>query len=246
MQKIHYLIFIIPLGIIASSVLPADAIVANQQDDFEDGTTQGWISGVPNPNPPANIPNGGPTGVGDNYLQITSNGQSGPGGKPVSFNISQWTGDYVSAGVIAITVDLNNFGNTPLEIRLRVSGPGGDFVSVNSASLSASSGWQTVTFQLGAADLTGGADLTSTLSSVSRLWIFHNAIASFHGPSLVATLGADNIVAGLPSNLQPVGGEMIPLDTSMVLLAGTHSVAAWMIPVIVSAIGIGIVIARKF
>jgi len=43
-----------------------------------------------------------------------------------------------------------------------------------------------------------------------------------------------------------VGGELIPLDTTMVLVAGTHSVAAWMIPVIVSGIGIGIVIARKF
>jgi len=43
-----------------------------------------------------------------------------------------------------------------------------------------------------------------------------------------------------------VGGDIIPLDTTMVLVAGSHSVAAWMIPVIVSAIGIGIVIARKF
>ena len=44
----------------------------------------------------------------------------------------------------------------------------------------------------------------------------------------------------------PVGGNFIPLDSTMILVAGTHSVAAWMIPVIVSAIGIGIVIARKF
>ena len=43
-----------------------------------------------------------------------------------------------------------------------------------------------------------------------------------------------------------VGGELIPLDTTMVLVAGTQTTAAWMIPVIVSAIGIGIVIARKF
>jgi len=47
-------------------------------------------------------------------------------------------------------------------------------------------------------------------------------------------------------NQCPVGGEMIPLDTTMILLAGTQMNAAWMIPVIVSAIGIGIVIARKF
>ena len=43
-----------------------------------------------------------------------------------------------------------------------------------------------------------------------------------------------------------IGGEMIPLDATMVLVAGTHTAAAWMIPVIVSAIGIAIVIARKF
>jgi len=43
-----------------------------------------------------------------------------------------------------------------------------------------------------------------------------------------------------------VGGEIIPLDYTMVLVAGTQTTAAWMIPVIVSAIGIGIVIARKF
>jgi hypothetical protein len=43
-----------------------------------------------------------------------------------------------------------------------------------------------------------------------------------------------------------IGGEMIPLDTTMILVAGTQYTAAWMIPVMVSAIGIAIVIARKF
>ena len=44
----------------------------------------------------------------------------------------------------------------------------------------------------------------------------------------------------------PVGGEIIPLDSTMVLAAGAQYSAAWMIPVIVSGIGIAIVIARKF
>jgi len=39
----------------------------------------------------------------------------------------------------------------------------------------------------------------------------------------------------------PVGGELIPIDTTMVLVAGTQMTAAWMIPVIVSGIGIAIV-----
>jgi len=44
----------------------------------------------------------------------------------------------------------------------------------------------------------------------------------------------------------PVGGEFIGIDSTMVLAAGAQYTAAWMIPVLVSAIGIAIVIARKF
>jgi len=43
-----------------------------------------------------------------------------------------------------------------------------------------------------------------------------------------------------------VGGELLPLDSAALLLAGAQMNAAWLIPVLVSAIGIGIVIARKF
>jgi len=42
-----------------------------------------------------------------------------------------------------------------------------------------------------------------------------------------------------------VGGELIPIETTSLILAGAQSFS-WMIPVIVSGIGIGIVIARKF
>ncbi len=43
-----------------------------------------------------------------------------------------------------------------------------------------------------------------------------------------------------------IGGDMIQMETTSVLAAGAQYTAAWMIPVIVSGIGIGIVIARKF
>ena len=43
-----------------------------------------------------------------------------------------------------------------------------------------------------------------------------------------------------------VGGEFIGIDTTAVLAAGAQNTAAWMIPVILAAAGIGIVIARKF
>jgi len=45
---------------------------------------------------------------------------------------------------------------------------------------------------------------------------------------------------------QDVGGELIPIETTSVLLGATQTAASWMIPIIVSAAGIAIVIARKF
>ena len=58
--------------------------------------------------------------------------------------------------------------------------------------------------------------------------------------------GDGDVDEGLNCPRLVVGGELFPLDTTMVLVAGTHTVAAWMIPVIVSGIGFAIVIARKF
>jgi len=65
---------------------------------------------------------------------------------------------------------------------------------------------------------------------------------------LSANLGVDHLQYGFipPSDRMAVGGELIPLDTTSLLLTGAQMNAAWMIPIIVSAIGIGIVLARKF
>jgi len=57
---------------------------------------------------------------------------------------------------------------------------------------------------------------------------------------------AESNILTVTNDCPAVGGELIPLDTTMVLVAGSQNTAAWMIPIIVSAIGIGIVIARKF
>jgi len=43
----------------------------------------------------------------------------------------------------------------------------------------------------------------------------------------------------------PVGGDFIPLESAAVLLAGAHMTASWLVPIVVTTIGIGIVIARR-
>jgi len=72
----------------------------------------------------------------------------------------------------------------------------------------------------------------------------------FDADGTVNGMVSDPGVIVLPDNTgeggMPVGGEFIGIDSVSVLAAGAQYTAAWMIPLIVSAIGIGIVIARKF
>jgi len=64
---------------------------------------------------------------------------------------------------------------------------------------------------------------------------------------LPVILGSEELLCAPALKSFPlIGGTIIPLDTTSLLLAGTQMTASWLIPVIVSAIGIGIVIARKF
>jgi len=45
---------------------------------------------------------------------------------------------------------------------------------------------------------------------------------------------------------QLVGGTILPIDSTSLILAGAQMTAAWMIPVIIAGVGIAIVITRKF
>jgi len=74
----------------------------------------------------------------------------------------------------------------------------------------------------------------------------HEYVDQFGTTSIDPSPAALLCVMAVKSSPTVVGGELIGIDTTAILLAGTQYTAAWMIPVIVSAIGIGIVIARKF
>ena len=65
-----------------------------------------------------NIPTGGPGGAGDRFLQVTSIGGGGPGSRLTAFNRDQWLGNYITAGVNGIDMDLLNTGTVTLSIRI--------------------------------------------------------------------------------------------------------------------------------
>jgi len=82
----------------------------------------------------------------------------------------------------------------------------------------------------------------------SDVFIFHfKCMPNPDWEEITIQLNSDvNLVEIWTESFSFIGGELIPIDTTSLIVAGAQMNAAWMIPVIVSAIGIGIVIARKF
>ena len=179
-------------------------------DDFEDGTTEGWIVGAPaegsHPNPPENISTGGPAGAGDAYLQAQATGGAGAGSRLSVLNLSQWTGDFTD--VTAIGMDVNNFGPEELALRLlfvNFAEPGGFPTDVAwtlaPVIVPSGSGWDDVLFSLSLANLFAPfGTVAGALADVDEMRLFHNPQPSFGGPGIgapavVATLGIDNVDA---------------------------------------------------
>lgn len=182
------------LAWLVSLALPAAAVTLGQQDDFEDGTTQGWSAGAVHPAPPANVPSGGPAGVDDSYLQLTSLGGTGAGNSLVVFNGLQWAGNYVAAGVTGIAMDVNNFGSNPLMLRLTfnaVSNLAGSAVAI---PLPSASGWTSIFFPIAPGDLSAlFGSPADVLAAVTELRLLH--LPAGTPAPIVASLGVDNIRA---------------------------------------------------
>lgn len=191
-------------GALCLTAGPASALVLDQIDDFEDGTTQNWVVallGEEHPAPPENIPTGGPTGMDDNYLLVTAQGGQGPGSRLTVNNITQWAGDYPNSGVALIEMDLRNFSNEDLYIRLLFEDPTAgppQNVAVTSVSveLPAGSDWIHASFSISPGDLTAlEGDINTALANTTVFRIFHNEEPAFPPPPVVARLGLDNIQA---------------------------------------------------
>jgi hypothetical protein len=209
-------------------------ITLGHVDDFQDGTTQGWMinplgMGVPPAAAfPVVIPNGGPGGAGDAFLQLHSVGGTPglppgapqPGSRLTAINpFAQWAGNYTAAGVNTIALDARNPGSTDLALRFLLEnptfvGPPTDIgISTTPILLPAGSGWTHLLFPLALTPLTppvgGTSNLAALLSNVTAIRLFHSPGLADNGPRVVATLDVDNITA-----------LATPEPTSLALLAG--------------------------
>ena len=77
---------------------------------YTGGTTLGWGGSQAGTAPAVHVTDGGPSGVGDGYLLLSTIGYH-----LAARNIAQWTGDYIAAGITTIEMDLDPDGD--VEIR---------------------------------------------------------------------------------------------------------------------------------
>ena len=192
--------FMITLGLLQAH--QAQALPIGIPDTFET-SVENWFAGgamgqFP-PDPPIMVPDGGPSGAGDGFMQVTSNGTGGPGGRLVAMNRSQWAGDYTT--IAGIQMDVRNLGQTELTLRLYLENPipgppTDDAVSLPTVVLPVGGDWQSVFFPLDMASLILlNGDLGNLLPAVTVLRLMHNPDAGFPPPQIAALLGVDNIVA---------------------------------------------------
>ena len=187
------------------------AVVLGQTDTF-DSDLQGWHTGVSSPVPTMWESTGGPAGAGDGFMrQPTTGTVGGPGAKLVVMNTTQWAGDYVTAGVESISMDVRNAGATALELRIYVESSAGAVISTSGIALPTASGWQSVSFPIDAASMTivSGTDYNAIMSSVNRLRLIHGTSTVFPPVDVDALLDVDNVSAGaaLPVELVSFGAK---------------------------------------
>jgi len=87
---------------------------------------------------------------------------------------------------------------------------------------------------------------TDTSSSIGVINVFASTlINSGTIPQGIVIVNEGNFLDNQPSPCIPVGGELFPIETTSLLLAGAQTFS-WMIPVVLSALGIGLfVVSRK-
>ena len=176
----------------------AGAITVGTVDTFT-GSLDNWQKGLQNPTYLSVVPDGGPAGAGDSYMQSVADG-AGSFSRLTVFNVSQWDSNYITDGVTSIRMDLLNSGSSALQIRLGLrDGAGRGYISSTPYVLGVGTGWQTAEFLVTEEALTtvGQIDnFSSFLSSGFALRILHaTSTASLSGDPVVGTLGVDNVTA---------------------------------------------------
>ena len=196
-----------------SARLAIGSPVVGQIDTFQDGTAGTWQGGgqLTHPNASSVVTDGGPTGAGDHYFQINSSINDANAAPRLlaisSVPTTDWTGDFIHAGVTAVSMDLLN-PNPSHTATMRIafrdgttnSSPAYVTDNADAITLAPNSGWTHVTFQINSNVMsTVGApgDFTTFLENVQEFRIVDSVTQSYMGDQFTSNtfFDVDNIVA---------------------------------------------------
>ncbi len=196
------LILLLTLFVTSASIAQ---ITAGIPDDFDTpATVQNWVhGGGGSPNPPSLQTVGG---VDNNYLKNTSTGINGvAGGKFLMLNTNQWAGDYVTAGIKSVSMQVKNNGATALNLRVAfsasMSGSGTYWISTTPVVVPVGSGWVTVLFPITqtfmSQSVSGGTsdNYPTTMSSVVIMRIVSSTAVDHRADEFIGDADFDNITA---------------------------------------------------
>lgn len=207
--RIEHLLLTVLIAFVSTS---AYGQTLGQSDDFEMGL-ENWREGPSSRNPPVVIPTGGPTGLNDAFMRATSDGVGGPGGRQVVFNRSQWSGDFTTAGIESVSVDILNENNDPMSVRLGLAQSTNTNRFVTPAQVvPADQQWHTVVFDVSDGAMIGvEGSLTQAqvLVSVAEMRILVNPNVDWAGSVVNSSMGLDNIQA-LGANQSPIAEAGLP------------------------------------
>ncbi len=193
------------IGPIALGLLMAGAahgIEIGIVDAFESGTTDNWEEGNISSNPPM-VTAGCGVG-GSNCLSNVSSGGGGPGSRQVTYNREQWTGDYGTAGVTQVQMQLSN-GSASESLFVRIGITDGTTCFVSSDALVIPAGasvLQQASFSLSATDMgevggnscgVGGGTFAAVLANVTELRIISSELADWRGDAANNLINVDEI-----------------------------------------------------
>jgi hypothetical protein len=187
-------------AVLALSAPPARAVVKGQIDNFTTGA-QNWANGHAS----GSVALGGPAGASDQFLDVVADG-SGATGLVTIFNRTQWLGNYITAGVTEIEMDLRNFssGGVTLSIRLafKQSTAGGGtpgYLTFSPFTLTNDGAWHHAVFHIDAPSMktvNSPTPYNTLMAAPGEFRIINEAgTTNLAGDFVVARLGIDNVRA---------------------------------------------------
>ncbi len=192
---------ILLLSLFSFPFLASSQITLNQMDNFENFTTANWTrlsAAIPN----ENILTGGPQGTDDNFLRVRANGGANASGKLLTLNNAQWKGNYITAGVSYISMDVRNSGSNVIFLRLSFQNIAWTndpkWSSINPIAVVPGQGWNTIVFPIDANSMTrlGHTNTyTGDFNNINEVRIVHDDAPGWDGDPIDAILDIDNIQA---------------------------------------------------